>query len=135
MSDIAPENLAALASRVEKRLVQVPMSDDEIYEAQSMITELLTIQRRDDEEFSEIRKNFSELKKMRTKRVMELVDASKSGFIDKEIVCYDVPDHATDMMRTYDPDGKMLTERRMRPSERQITMIDKKQLGESNERR
>jgi len=130
MDWIDPQQLQALAHTIESRVVPVQISEEEADFKRQKITEAILAQEQEDETFAEVRKEFTSRKKERAKKVRELSHELKNGYVDRQVVCYDIADHEDGVMRTYDEYGNYVSERRLRPSERQFNVMSVKSIGE-----
>jgi len=132
MENVDPQLLHDAASAVERRPMAQPLTDEEVAERQASITELIMLQSSEDETFGEIRKQYTDLKKARKGKVEEMAVELKSGYVERDLVCYDMADIDEGVMRTYDEHGNYINERKLRPSERQYSTNDIHRIEEAN---
>jgi hypothetical protein len=125
--------LKASAVAAEMRTVPVHLSDDEIGEYRAQVARLVIEQEDADAAFADVRDSYREAKKDRRKRTLAATKVLRRGYLESERMCYDVPDAAEGKMLTYDADGNLVSERRLKSSERQLTILTMPQRPAANE--
>lgn len=122
------ELLHASADKVEEGSYYKPLTEDELNAAKDDLTDAVIETNRLMEEKAELAKALNEqikTKKVETKNLLTMI---KTRQVEKVGVTYEMHNHTTGMLECYDEDGDLLYTRRLKPDERQKTIMNEARL-------
>ena len=114
--------LKATAVKCESRTVPVHLSDDELADYRATVADAVIAQQDADSAFADVKAAYREDRKQRTEQITKATKVLRNGYVEDVRLCYDVPDGDTGTMKTYDASGKLISTRRLKSSERQLTI-------------
>lgn len=115
--------LRMLAIREEERVLPIKLTEEDRQALADQIAEITVHQHVSDEEFANVKREYTEQKKDRTKDLKKYVQTLRRGYEERQTHCFIIPNHADHMMETYDHRGVLVERRRMRPEERQLHIV------------
>ncbi len=116
--------LKANCKSMEKQNVKVFFSEDDLAEMKSRLSEASIERNALEDELSDIGKGLRGKIKSETKTIKGLLIHLKNKFEYQEQEVFEFDDQENGMMLTYDSTGELINSRKLRPNERQTSIIN-----------
>jgi hypothetical protein len=116
--------LKANCKTAEKQQVKVFFSEDDLAEMKSRLSESSIERNNLEDELSDIGKGLRGKIKSETKTIKNLLLYLKNKYEYQEQEVFDFDDQESGMMLTYNCQGDLINSRKLRPNERQTSIID-----------
>lgn len=116
--------LKANCKSAEKQQVKVFFSEDDLAEMKSRLSESSIERNALEDELSDIGKGLRGKIKSETKTIKGLLIYLKNKFEYQEQDVFEFDDQENGMMLTYNNQGELINSRKLRPNERQTSIID-----------